>query len=88
MIFFSYKAKCAPKKSGASQRLCVPERNLSMPVSSGIRRQKIRRKTVFDSSFRGCFVIILVSDGKLDNLNSYKNRIYNVLSVILNSGIW
>ena len=36
---------------------------------------------------RGCFLIILVSDGKIDNLNGYKKRIYNILSVILNSGI-
>ena len=76
MIFsLPYKAKYAPKKPRASERLYAPERNLFMPVSTRIRRQKIRRKTVFDSSFRDCFLIILVSDGKIDNLNSYKKRI-------------
>ena len=34
------------------------------------------------------FLIVLVSGGKIDNLNGHKKRIYNILSVILNSGIW
>ena len=31
----------------------------------------------------GCFLIILVSAGKIDNLNSYKKRIYNILAITL-----
>ena len=31
----------------------------------------------------GCFLIILVSDGKIDNLNSYKKRSYNILAITL-----
>ena len=42
----------------------------------------------FDDGKKRLFSITLLSNGKPDNLNSYKKLIYNILSVILNSVIW